>query len=106
MQCQKCGRVVRPTNCRGRDESLTERRYYCSCGFVNKTYESVVMTWKKTAYKPRAESVEDYSKRMMRVNATTLEIHPEQVAAPVAPVAPNPVPVAPAEPPRKRRRKA
>jgi hypothetical protein len=53
MQCQKCGRVVRPNNCRGRDESLTERRYYCSCGFVNKTYEQVVMTWKKTEYKPR-----------------------------------------------------
>jgi hypothetical protein len=54
MQCQKCGRVVRPNNCRGRDESLTERRYYCSCGFVNKSYETVVMTWKKTEYKPRA----------------------------------------------------
>jgi hypothetical protein len=53
MQCQKCGRVVRPNNCRGRDESLTERRYYCSCGFVNKTYEQVVMTWRKTEYKPR-----------------------------------------------------
>ena len=53
MICQKCGRVVRPNNCRGRDESLTERRYYCSCGFVNKTYEQVVMVWKKTDYKPR-----------------------------------------------------
>jgi len=53
MQCQKCGRVVRPNNTTGRNESLTERRYYCSCGFVNKSYETVVMTWRKTEYKPR-----------------------------------------------------
>ena len=79
MQCQKCGRVVRPNNTRGRDESLTERRYYCSCGFVNKTYEQVVMTWKKTEYKPRE-------------------------VAPPAEQAPAPVP--PAEPTRKKRRKA
>jgi hypothetical protein len=59
MICQKCGRVVRPNNCRGRNESITERRYYCSCGFVNKTYENVVMTWKKTPYKPRTEAAPD-----------------------------------------------
>jgi len=53
MQCQKCGRVVRPGNTTGRNESLTERRYYCSCGFVNKTVEQVIVTWKKMEYKPR-----------------------------------------------------
>jgi hypothetical protein len=53
MICQKCGRVVRPGNTYGRNETCTERRYYCSCGFVNKTYETVVITWKKTQYAPR-----------------------------------------------------
>jgi hypothetical protein len=54
MICGKCGRVVRPGNTRGRDETLTERRYYCSCGFVSKTHEQIVVVWKKTVYTPRA----------------------------------------------------
>ncbi len=53
MICQKCGRVVRPGNTIKRDAGFTERRYYCSCGFVNRTKEEVVLTWKKTEYKPR-----------------------------------------------------
>jgi hypothetical protein len=53
MICQKCGRVVRPSSVVGRNESITERRYYCSCGHVNKTLEQVVVTWKKTEYKRR-----------------------------------------------------
>ena len=58
MLCQKCNRVVRPGNTIGRNESLTERRYYCSCGFVNKSVEQVVVTWKKMVYKPRKAAVE------------------------------------------------
>ncbi|GEM_PF-6322077 len=53
MICLKCGRVVRPGNTIGRNESVTERRYYCSCGFVNRTAEQVVLTWRKTQYKSR-----------------------------------------------------
>jgi hypothetical protein len=45
--------VVRDGKASGKNESITERRYYCSCGFVNKTLEQVVVTWKKTEYKPR-----------------------------------------------------
>ena len=58
MRCPRCDRVVRPGNTRGRDENITERRYYCSCGFVHKTAEQVVVTWKKTIYTPRVPVVE------------------------------------------------
>ena len=53
MICQKCGRVVRPQNTVGRNEPITVRRYYCSCGYVNKSLEQVAVTWKKTDYKKR-----------------------------------------------------
>ena len=56
MICQKCGRVVRTDNTSGKNESITVRRYYCSCGFVNKTLEQVVLVWKKAEYKPREKA--------------------------------------------------
>ncbi len=57
MICPKCNRVVRPGNTYGRNETCTERRYYCSCGHVTRTAEQAVLTWRKTQYRPRVAVV-------------------------------------------------
>ena len=87
MLCPKCNRVVRPGNTYGRNETATERRYYCSCGFVTKTAEVPVVTWRKTEYAPRVTPPQ-----------------PEP-PAPVPVEAPPPV-IVPAKPRKRRARKA